>query len=76
MPVLPGEIPESDQETCQAPPLFYQPAKPSDMQPKYLSSPSEAMSMNLGKLWEMVRGRKAWRAAVPGVTKSQTPLSD
>ena len=50
MPLLPGEIPESDQETCQTPPLFYQPAKPSDMQPKYLSSPSEAMNMNLGKM--------------------------
>jgi len=46
------------------------------MQPKYLSSLSEAMNMNLGKLWEMVSGREAWCAAVPGVTKSQTPLSD
>ena len=28
--------------------------------------------MNLGKLWEVVRDRKAWRAAIHGVTKSHT----
>ena len=33
---------------------------------------TNAMDMNLGKLWEMVREREAWRAAVHGVTKSQT----
>ena len=32
--------------------------------------------MNLGKLGEMVRDREAWRAAVHGVTKSQTQLGD
>ena len=31
-----------------------------------------AMNMNLGKLWEMLRDREAWCAAVHGVTKSQT----
>ena len=31
-----------------------------------------AMNMNLGKLWEMVRDREAWCAAVHGVTKSWT----
>ena len=31
-----------------------------------------AMSMNLGKLWEMVRDREAWCAAVHWVAKSQT----
>ena len=33
---------------------------------------SDAMDMNLDKLWEMVRDRKAWYAAVHGVTKSWT----
>ena len=32
--------------------------------------------MNLGKLWEMVRDREAWRAAVHGVTKRWTQLGD
>ena len=31
-----------------------------------------SMNMNLGKLWEMVRDRKAWHVAVHGVTKSWT----
>ena len=35
-----------------------------------------AMGMNLGKLWEMVRDREAWHAAVQKVTKSWTRLSD
>ena len=33
---------------------------------------TDAMDMNLGKLWEMVRDREAWRAAVYGVTKNRT----
>ena len=36
---------------------------------------TDAMDMNLGKLWEMVRDREAWRAAIHGVEKSQTQLS-
>ena len=32
----------------------------------------DSMDMNLSKLWEMVREREAWHAAVRGVTKSQT----
>ena len=37
---------------------------------------ADAMDMNLGKLWEMVRDREAWPAAVHGVTGSQTQLSN
>ena len=34
------------------------------------------MNMNLSKLWETVKDREAWRAAVHGVSKSWTQLSD
>ena len=37
---------------------------------------TDAVDMNLGKLWEMVRGREAWHAAVHGVAKSWTRLGD
>ena len=41
-----------------------------------LHSITDSMDMDLGKLQEILRGREAWRAAVHGVTKSQTLLSD
>ena len=39
---------------------------------RWLDVITDAMHMNLGKLWEMARDREAWHAAVHGVTKSQT----
>ena len=39
---------------------------------RWLDGITNAIYMNLGKLWETVRNREAWSAAVHGVTKNQT----
>ena len=43
---------------------------------KMLDSITNSVDRNLSKLWETVKDREAWRAAVHGVTKSRTPLSN
>ena len=43
---------------------------------RWLDNITDVMNMNFGKLWEMVRDREAWRAAIRGVAKNWTQLGD
>ena len=67
-PRLTGKVPDAGKDGRQK--------EKRTLEDERLDGITDAMNMNLGKLWEMVRGREAWSAAVHGVAKNQTQRGD
>ena len=49
---------------------------PRSVGAQYATGGTDSMDASLSELWELVMGREAWRAAIHGVAKSRTRLSD